>query len=183
MFHWLSATFKDNLQYEYHLYPKQYQGIRAHNLPSWRNCLGEPGCFHCLDCCLDSRVKWLTHVSSKPRHKPQQKLARIRLKKVQVSTHIFCLVCFWSTVRSLGTQRAESFLISRSFIRMELTLLCDFPTALAISLAVTSLSPIIMPPTAKKLEGHIASRTFVRSPVRASVRYAFYTPPPNSGGE
>ena len=25
---------------------------------------GEPGCFHCLDCCLDSGVKWWTRVSS-----------------------------------------------------------------------------------------------------------------------
>ena len=32
---------------------------------------------------------------------------------------------------------------------------------------------VVMPPTSKKLEGHIASGTFVRASVRASVRYAF----------
>ena len=32
---------------------------------------------------------------------------------------------------------------------------------------------VIMPPTSKKLEGHIASGTFVRPCVRPSVRYAF----------
>ena len=43
-------------------------------------------------------------------------------------------------------------------------------------LAPISGSPgdqIFMPPTSKKLEGHIASGTFVRASVRASVRYAF----------
>ena len=55
------------------------------------------------------------------RHTSQQKLVRICLKRVQISTRHVPPCVLWSTVRSLGTQRAESFLISRPSVRMEWT--------------------------------------------------------------
>ena len=35
---------------------------------------------------------------------------------------------------------------------------------------VPTLKPVIMPPTSKKLEGHIASRTFVCACIRPCIR-------------
>ena len=41
------------------------------------------------------------------------------------------------------------------------------------TLSVTGNTIFIMPPTSKKLEGHIASGLFVRPSFRPSVRHAF----------
>ena len=43
------------------------------------------------------------------------------------------IVCVWSTVGNLGTQRAESFVIARSSVEMECTLSSEITTVLAIS--------------------------------------------------
>ena len=60
------ATFLKIINHDYSLIiPKD----RGHHLPCWRNSLkflrrGEPGCFHCMLCFLDSGSKWWAQVSS-----------------------------------------------------------------------------------------------------------------------
>ena len=109
-------------------------------------------CFHCFDCCLASEVKWWTHVSSIVTNL-LRKLAGSSSKRLRFVSNNVCLVCFWSTVRSLGTQCGESFLISRSSVRMECTLSCEMPTVLAIYLSVTRLSVITISWTLLTISG------------------------------
>ena len=64
-----------------------------------------------------------------------------------------CAWCASDQLSSLGTQHAESFLISRSSVRMECSLSCEMPTVLAIYLSVTRLLVITVSWTLLTISG------------------------------
>ena len=54
---------------------------------------GEPGCFHCLDCCLDSGVKCWPQVSTIVTNLSRNLSGSVS-KSFRLAWDIFCLVCF-----------------------------------------------------------------------------------------
>ena len=84
-------------------------------------------------------MKFWTQVSSMVTHLNRNFSGSVS-KRFRLASGIFCLVCLWSTIRSLGTQRAESFFIFRSSVRMECTISWEIPAELAMHLSVTRLS-------------------------------------------
>ena len=101
-----------------------------------------------------------------------------------MSYHVsFCSCVFQSfsiVITSLWEERAN-LRTFRTLVRFVLVWICRFPLSLGVweglrfvIVALPGLfSYLFMPPTSKKLEGHIASGLFVCPSVHPSVRHAF----------
>ena len=133
--------------------PSTSQKTQGQNLLSWRNSL----------CCLSrgwARVLPLFRLlfgfwgeMVDPCFIQAETCQELCLKMVQISTNIFCVVCFQKSGYPTGWEfyhilsywefyHIGSFIISRVVIRMEWTLSWKIPTALVMYLSATRLSPV-----------------------------------------
>ena len=134
--------------------------IDSWSLPSFLFCLiwqVEPRWFHCLDRYLVSGMKCWTQVSSIVTQLNRNFSGSVS-KMFRLASDIFCLVYLWLIVRSLGTQRAESFLIFRSSVRMKCTISWEIATELVMYLSVNRLWPITISWTLVTLSGVVTIR-------------------------